>query len=137
MLQAFYQQLHLDKNLGLNEMLLGRLLKVNLFSQSTTYVKPAARLLKIIVTGGGGGGGGTAAVGTNQGAVGSGGGAGGTAISWYSVDELEFPILITVGKGGSGGVGSNEPQSGQSSSFGRYLSASSGARAASGTAFNY
>lgn len=116
---------------------MGRLLKVNLFSQSTTYVKPAARLLKIIVTGGGGGGGGTAAVGTNQGAVGSGGGAGGTAISWYSVDELEFPILITVGKGGSGGVGSNEPQSGQSSSFGRYLSASNGARAASGTAFNY
>ncbi|WP_324030792.1 hypothetical protein GC087_24955 (plasmid) [Pantoea sp. JZ2] len=63
--------------------------------------------------------------------------AGGTAISWHSVDELEFPILLTVGKGGSGGVGGNEPQSGQSSSFGRYLSASSGARAASGTAFNY
>ncbi|WP_441339080.1 glycine-rich domain-containing protein, partial [Pantoea ananatis] len=136
-MQLLINSLEHPKNLGLNEMLLGRLLKVNLFSQSTTYVKPAARLLKIIVTGGGGGGGGTAAVGTNQGAVGSGGGAGGTAISWYSVDELEFPILITVGKGGSGGVGSNEPQSGQSSSFGRYLSASSGARAASGTAFNY
>ncbi|WP_394546611.1 hypothetical protein [Pantoea ananatis] len=56
-MQLLINSLEHPKNLGLNEMLLGRLLKVNLFSQSTTYVKPAARLLKIIVTGGGGGGG--------------------------------------------------------------------------------
>jgi len=105
------------KNLGLTEKFSGRLLKVNRITESVAYDKPAARLLKITVTAGGGGGGGAAAAGANQGAVGSGGGAG--------------------GKGGLGGVGAAEPQPGQSSSFGKYLSAANGARGASGTVFNY
>jgi len=125
------------KNLGISEKFSGRLLKVNRFTDSTTYSKPAARLLKITVTGGGGGGGGAAAAGTSQGAVGSGGGAGGTAISWYAVDDLQFPVTLTVGKGGAGGVGTVEPQPGQSSSFGNYLSGANGARGASGSVFNY
>ena len=124
-------------NLGISEKFSGRLLKVNRFADSATYPKPAARLLKITVTGGGGGGGGAAAAGTSQGAAGSGGGAGGTAISWYAVDDLQFPISLTVGKGGAGGVGTVEPQPGQSSSFGSYLSGANGARGASGSVFNY
>lgn len=125
------------KNLGISEKFSGRLLKVNRFADNATYSKPAARLLKITVTGGGGGGGGAAAAGTSQGAVGSGGGAGGTAISWYAVDDLQFPVTLTVGKGGAGGVGTVEPQPGQSSSFGSYLSGANGARGASGSVFNY
>ena len=125
------------KNLGLTERFSGRLLKVNRITESAAYDKPAARLLKITVTAGGGGGGGAAAAGANQGAVGSGGGAGGTSISWFAVDDLEFPVKLTVGKGGLGGAGAAEPQPGQSSSFGKYLSAANGARGASGTVFNY
>lgn len=125
------------KNLGISDKFSGRLLKVSRFTDSAAYQKPNARLLKITVTGGGGGGGGSAAAGTSQGAVGSGGGAGGTSVSWYAVEDLVFPVTLTVGKGGAGGVGTNEPQPGQSSSFGKYLSAANGARGASGTAFNY
>lgn len=125
------------KNLGLTDKFSGRLTKVNRFTESATYPKPAARLLKITVTGGGGGGGGSAAAGTSQGAVGSGGGAGGTSVSWYAVDDIDFPVTLTVGKGGAGGIGTADPQPGQSSSFGKYLSAANGARGASGTAFNY
>jgi len=124
-------------NLGLTEKFSGRLLKVNRVTENASYDKPAARLLKITVTAGGGGGGGAAAAGANQGAVGSGGGAGGTSVSWFAVADLEFPVKLTVGKGGLGGVGAAEPQPGQSSSFGKYLSAANGARGASGTVFIY
>jgi hypothetical protein len=125
------------KNLGLTEKFSGRLLKLNRITENASYDKPAARLLKITVTAGGGGGGGAAAAGNSQGAVGSGGGAGGTSVSWFAVADLEFPVKLTVGKGGLGGVGAAEPQPGQSSSFGKYLSAGNGARGASGTVFNY
>jgi len=126
------------KNLGIEETTLqGRWLKTSVIIDSGKYQKPVARMIKVTVIAGGGGGGGSPATGNNQGAVGSGGGAGGTSISYYRVADLTFPVVLTVGKGGAGGVAASLPQSGSSSSFGPYQSAANGARAANGTLFNF
>ncbi|MGE4800079.1 phage tail protein [Yersinia hibernica] len=113
----------------------GRLLRVSKFSESAVYKKPLAKRIKVTVVGGGGGAGGTPSTGANQVSMGSGGGSGGTSISFFDVDDLTYPIELTVGKGGMGGVGSVEPTSGTSSSFGNYMSSENGSRAASGIAF--
>src|SRR5471030_1412950 len=126
------------KNLGIEEVTFqGRWLRTSVITDSGQYQKPIARMIKVTVIAGGGGGSGTPATGNSQGAVGSGGGAGGTSVSYYLVANLAFPILLTVGKGGAGGVASSRPQSGDSSSFGSYQSAANGHSAANGTLFNF
>jgi hypothetical protein len=126
-------------NLGLGEdKFQGRLLNTVKFTKSGSYSPTAGtRLIKVYVTGGGGGGGGVVATGADQGAIGSGGGGAGTAISYIKISELTLPIGVTVGTGGIGGDGNQEPLSGVNSSFGTYLSASGGARAANGLTFNF
>lgn len=130
-----YVTLALD-NLDLGEdKFHGRLLGISKFTTSTTYKKPSAKRIKVTVVGSGGGAGGTPVTGANQVSIGSGGGAGGTSVSFFDVDDLIFPIELTVGKGGKGGISGAEPTSGTSSSFGYYMSSEGGSRAASGIAF--
>ena len=124
------------QNLGISENFSGRLLRVRTINESGSYTKPDdAALLFVSVTAGGGGGGGTPATSSNQVAAGAGGGAGGTAQSWLNVKDVTFPVPITVGKGGAGGIYGNATgtgASGGSTSFGTYLSALSGAGAGNG-----
>lgn len=124
------------QNLDISEKFSGRLLRVRTISESGSYTKPAdASLLFVSVTAGGGGGGGTQVTSSTQVSAGAGGGAGGTAQSWLKVEDISFPVPVTVGKGGAGGIYGNATGAGAvggSSSFGTYLSALSGAGGGNG-----
>lgn len=118
-----------------NDALYGRLVRVRVIKTSQDYPKPSEGITKILVsaTGAGGGGGGTASTGSSQVAAAAGGGGGSTAKSLYDIEDLEFPIAMTIGKGGTSGVwGSSTGAGGAGSAtkFGSYLYAGAGAGAA-------
>jgi hypothetical protein len=99
---------------------------IQVFTADGTWTKPAGINLVVVEVVGGGGGGG---YGTGSWAS-SGGGAGGTAIETIDVSAISSET-VTVGLGGSGGVGgtSTEPgvsQTAESSSFGAHCSATPG-----------
>jgi len=76
------------------------------FTASGSYTPPAwARRVRITAVGGGGGGGSGASGDATANRFGGGGGAaGGRTEEEFDVDELSFPLTVTVGAGGSGGV---------------------------------
>lgn len=73
---------------------------------------PSAKALQFVVTSGGGGGG-SAPTTPNPGSSAGGGGQGGqTILATIAVSSLVFPLQITVGAGGAGGVGGGSPANG-------------------------
>ena len=79
----------------------GRLQNIVSFTANGTYTpSPGTKHVKVIVTGGGGGCQGTSG---SESVSGGGGGAGGTAIGYFAVTESSY--AVTVGAGGSAGVG--------------------------------
>ena len=108
-------------------------IRVVAVASSFTYNIPVGISgLMVAVVGGGAAGGGTASTGPTQVSVGAGGGGGGTAIKYLSYSALTSnAVAVTVGSGGSGtfaGTGN----SGSTSSFGGYLSATGGNGGSSG-----
>lgn len=107
-----------------------------LFEESGTFTVPIdVTKLKVTVVSGGGGGGGAA----TSFRWGNGGGSGAMAVDYIVDMTPEAEIAVTVGAGGTGGVGSAAGTSGGVSSFGDIISCTGGAaglsnRSSSGTA---
>ena len=92
---------------------------------SHTYTKPSGiTKIKVYVTGGGASGAGGASSAITD--FGAGGGAGGTAIELIPATSINT-VSVTVGAGGGAVSGTNDGNSGGSSSFGSYCSATGGA----------
>ena len=110
--------------------------KLEVFTTSSNWTKPSwAKTVKVVCVGGGGGGGGSFGVPSGQ-VTGGGGGAGGS-VSMGEFDANLLPsssISITVGAGGTGGVGQYvDGASGGSSMFDTYLIARGGEAGQNGT----
>jgi hypothetical protein len=99
----------------------GGALRTQLFTAPGTWTNPGSvTQVKVTVVGGAGGGG--CGPGSNSGST---GGTGGLAIASFTIPTS--PVSVTVGSAGSGGVGGNVAgNSGSTSSFGPYLSATGG-----------
>jgi hypothetical protein len=83
---------------------------------------PAVRGLRFTVVGGGGGGGGCSATGAGEAATAVAGGAGATCIKSLGKSaptEIDYQngYVLTIGAGGSGGVGNGAPSSGGQSTL--------------------
>jgi hypothetical protein len=86
---------------------------IQVFTSSGTYTKPAALVrAKITVIGAGGGGG-----------YGGGGGGGGAAIRLMDASSISATVSVTIG---TGGTSANPGNTGGTSSFGGYCSATGG-----------
>lgn len=90
-----------------------------------TWTPPSNLSYIVVQVCGGGAAGGGAGYSNNYGyySGGSGGGAGGYAESVIAASQLSAPVTVTVG---AGGTGNYSPYSGNTSSFGSFLSASGG-----------
>jgi hypothetical protein len=119
-------QVRYDSSIGAGSWVLmpasvnkGKLLNIQNFTISGTYI-PSAMVSRImvIVIGAGGGGGGVGSSGAGFFAVNGGGGGGGVAQALITAGFSS--VAVTVGTGGSSGA------SGGASSFGSYLSANGG-----------
>lgn len=99
--------------------------KVDIFTVTDTWEKPAgARAVRVQVQAGGGAGGGAPATSTQTSA--GGGGAGGAyGETWFSANALDASYTVTVGTGGVA-VSGTTGGSGTSSSFGSLVTASGG-----------
>jgi hypothetical protein len=96
----------------------GRLVGVQVFTASGTYIPtPGAKIADVEVQAGGGGGGGAPAAGTGQISGGAPGSAGSYGWGRYPITG---PVPVTIGAGGAGGVGANGSPGG-ASSFGTLL----------------
>jgi len=100
------------------------------FSTSGTFTKadyPWLRAIRVKCQGAGGGGGGVAATASGEWGGGAGGASGVYAESFVTnIAGLASSVTVTVGSGGSGGVGNVVGASGGSSSFGTVVSANGG-----------
>jgi hypothetical protein len=89
-----------------------------------TFIAPISGKYKVTVVGGGGGGGG--ALGSSSiSAAGGGGGGGGVSIKYIFI-TAGTNISTTIGAGGTGGTGEVSGNSGGTTSFGVYCSATGG-----------
>ena len=100
--------------------------RAEVFTSSGTFTVPSGvTACKVTVVGGGGGGGGA----YQADRAGCGGGGGGTAIEWITGLTAGDTVSVTIGAGGTGGgttAGSQDGNSGGTSSFGSYCSATGG-----------
>lgn len=105
------------------------LIGLQVFTSNGTYTPTTGTKDVLVICTAGGGGGGYAVGGTDA-AAGAGGGAGGTSIERLTSGFSS--VSVTVGTGGSGGVGSSATGAtgGNSSSFGSALSATGGSAGA-------
>jgi hypothetical protein len=116
----------------------GQPTEVQIFESDSTWTKPnGAKMVEVICIGaGGGGGGGYHDTGTAYGGCGGGGGAFNKNI--FHPDSLGATETVTVGVGGTGGVGdtSGNPTSsatdGTASSFGSHIQAGGGGKGGNG-----
>lgn len=100
--------------------------KVDIFTVTDTWEKPAgARMVRVQVQAGGGAGGGAPTTAAGQTAVGGGGAGGAYGETWFSANTLDASYTVTVGTGGAG-VALTTGGSGTSSSFGSLVTASGG-----------
>jgi hypothetical protein len=100
--------------------------KVDIFTSTDIWEKPAgARMIRIQVQGGGGAGGGAPATPTGNTSGGAGGGGGGYGESWISANGVDPSVTVTVGTGGAGVAGA-AGGAGVASSFGSFVSAAGG-----------
>lgn len=95
--------------------------KMTVFTSSGTYTKSSGvKDIKVTVTGGGGGN-------TRNSCGAGGGGAGATAIEFFDASSVSSTVSVTVGSGGlSRKSGDGYGQTGGTSSFGSYCSATGG-----------
>jgi hypothetical protein len=95
------------------------------FTSSGSFTKatyPWLRAIRVKTVGGGAGGAGCATTGAGQVAVGGAGGGAATAESFITdIGSLAGTVTVTVGAGGSGGIGSANGNDGGESSFGNGL----------------
>ncbi|QEQ93607.1 hypothetical protein SEA_ZUKO_29 [Streptomyces phage Zuko] len=99
--------------------------KVDIFTSTDTWDKPAgARTILVQCQAGGGAGGGCVATAANEVCAGGGGSGGAYAESVLTGNSVTSSVTVTVGTGGTGGTGTGG--NGTTSSFGSYVSASGG-----------
>lgn len=105
----------------------GRLIQVQIFQSSATYMPtPGTNAIIVEAQGGGGGGGGTAATGASQFSIGGGGQSGAYAKSRFTTG-FSGGISVTVGAAGAAGAaGNNQGGTGGNTSFGSLLSVGGG-----------
>ncbi len=105
----------------------GRLINVQTFSSSGTYLSsPGTASIIIEACGGGGSGGGTAATGASQGAAASGGGAGSYAIGRFT-SGFTGGLTVTIGAGGAApAAGNNNGNNGGTTSVGSLVTCPGG-----------
>ena len=112
---------------GMTTLTPGRLLNVQIFTASGTYI-PTAGTKSVVVeaAGGGGGGGGTFTTSSGQRACAGGGGAGGAGRGRYTSGFSG--VAVTIGQGGAGGAANTNAAggSGGATSFGSLLTCSGG-----------
>lgn len=100
--------------------------KVDMFTVTDTWEKPAgARMVRVQVQAGGGAGGGAPTTAAGQTSAGGGGAGGSYGETWYSANALDASYTVTVGTGGVG-VALTTGGSGTSSSFGSLVTATGG-----------
>lgn len=105
--------------------LLVRVPKVDVFTASGTWTKPAgAHKIMVELVGGGGAGGGSTATSTGQYGFGDGGGGGEYARGWLDPGSVTGTVAVTVGAGGTGTSAAGN--TGGTSSFGAYMTAIGG-----------
>lgn len=101
----------------------GGLASLQVFTGDDTWTKPAGiTKVRVLLVGGGGGGGGSV---ISTGALSGSGGAAGYAEKFIDVTGTSEET-ITVGAGGTAGIGGNDGANGGSSSFGAFCSATAG-----------
>lgn len=94
---------------------------IQTFNANGTWTKPTgAQVVKVFAVAGGGGGGACATAGTNSNVILGGGAGGGSGEFTVPASTLSSSVAITVGAGGTGGIGSSNtaPIVGGNSSFG-------------------
>jgi hypothetical protein len=94
----------------------------------TSFTKasyPNATRIRVITIGAGGGGAGATCT-AGQLAVNGGGGGGGYSERWIPITSLAASETVTVGAGGAGGIGANNGDPGNASSFGTWCVANGG-----------
>lgn len=123
----------------LNPALQGMLLTtVTITSTGANNYTPTtgAKMFKVTLVGGGAAGGGTPATTGTQSSAGGGGGAGAARVAWLTKSQLDaigYPIVVTIGAGGTGVVGANG-NAGGTSSFGSLMTCNGGTASNVGTA---
>lgn len=118
----------------MDELLHGRLLNVQKFTESGTYTPtPGTRYVIVEAVGGGGGGGGCSSTNGNTAAI-SGGGASGSYIrAKIDITKVGGSIGVSIGAGGSGGVAGKSGGAGGDTRFGVLATATGGLGGTSST----
>ncbi|EGZ4374619.1 carbohydrate kinase [Salmonella enterica subsp. enterica serovar Lexington] len=115
-------------NLGLGDSggYVGRLIGIQRFTSSGSYIPtPGCRKIRVTMTGGGGGGGGCQASSNRETFFGAGGGAGATVVSLFTLTGAAN-YRVTIGAGGTGGTAAVSGSDGGTTGFSTILSAPGG-----------